>query len=116
MLHLFPDKPFMVSWGGSYGEVVAAQLVGKTNSLIKRVSALWALRKDPEFARGLMPSMARIIADESESPLLKTACLHALGRIPEPNRAVLEDCLRKYEAQFGQLPVACVSNGDFLLS
>jgi hypothetical protein len=106
----------MVSWGGSYREVVAEQLVGKTNSLIKRVSALWALRKDPEFARGLMPSMARIIADESESPLLKTACLHALGRIPEPNRAVLEDCLRKYEAQFGQLPVACVSNGDFLLS
>src|SRR3954471_9791166 len=73
----------MMSWGGSYREIVTKELNGKTNSLIKRVSCLWALRKDPEFARGLMPRMVKMISDQSESTTLKTAALHALGRIPK---------------------------------
>jgi len=103
----------MMSWGGSYREIVTKELNGKTNSLIKRVSCLWALRKDPEFARGLMPRMVKMISDQSESTTLKTAALHALGRIPKPDENLIKEAVGSYEAQFGPLAVGRILNGDF---
>ena len=106
----------LMAWGGSYRERLSDQLLTTTNSLIERVSSLWALRKDPEYARELMPLIGEIIADRSEAPLLKIASLHTLGRIPNADGALITQALEEYEAQFGPLPVASILNGDFTQS
>src|SRR5688572_9383128 len=106
----------MMTWGGPYRELVSDQLLRKTSPLLKRVSCVWTFRKDPEYARRFMDSMAAIIADPSEPPLLKIACLHALGRLPDPDPTVIMQAIEKYEAQFGPLPLESISNGDFAQS
>jgi hypothetical protein len=102
-----------ISWGGSYRQVVAEELSRNTNALIVRVSCLWALRKDAEFARELMPTMVGIVTNGLEPPRLKIAALHALGRIPHPDEELLKRATEAYEAQFGPLAADRILNGDF---
>ena len=102
-----------ISWGGSYRQVVAEELSRNTNALIVRVSCLWALRKDAEFARELMPTMISIVTNGLEPPRLKIAALHALGRIPHPDEDLLKRATEAYEAQFGPLAADRILNGDF---
>jgi hypothetical protein len=103
----------LMSWGGAYRQRLVDRFLTATNPLIQRVSSLWPLEKDPEFARQLIPSIINIIADPSEPPVLKIASLHTLGRIPNPDPAPIAQAIEKYEAQFGPLPVASIFNGDF---
>ena len=102
-----------MNWGGEHRQVLADQLTNKTNALITRTSCLWSLRKDEEFARGLIPGMVAIISDPAEPALLKRAALHALGRIPNADVPSLNRAIEQFESQFAPLPVGTIANGDF---
>lgn len=106
----------LMSWGGSHRELLLKHLPAKTNSLIQRVSSLWSLRKDLRYARQFVPAIVSIIADPAEPPLLKIACLHTLGRIPDIDPNLLTRAIEQYEFQFHPLPVAAIANGDFTQS
>lgn len=106
----------LMTWGGSYRAQLADQLRTTTNSVVQRVSALWAFRKDPEYARQFMDAIAHIVADGAEPPLLKNASLHTLGRMPNPDPALITRAIESYEAQFGPFPVGLIHNGDFTRS
>lgn len=105
-----------MAWGGTHRERLSQQLTTNTNSLGLRLSSLWSLRKDPEFARQLAPALLSILGNRSEPPLLKVATMHALGRIPSLDSALAAEALEKYEAQFGALATASIRNGDFVRS
>lgn len=103
----------VLSWSGPEGNRIEDQLRAKTNTLVQRVAAVWALRKNAELARHLMPAMAGIIADPSEPALLKIACLHGLGRIPRPEGGFITGAIDQFEKQFGALSAGAIQNGDF---
>jgi hypothetical protein len=105
-----------MSWGATWRESLHRDLLARTNSILHRVSCLWAVRSDSEYARSLLPAIIAIVGDPSEPKLLRTASLHALGRIPEPNSNRLEKTLEQYETEFGALASDSILNGAFLAS
>lgn len=102
-----------MTWGGPHRDTLEGQLLAQTNSLRRRVSSVWALRKDSDFARRLLPVLSEIIADPNESTTLRKACLHAVGRIPEVEERFIRSALEAYERDFAPLPEDRLSNGDF---
>ena len=105
-----------MTWGGSQRDLLLKELPGKTNSLMQRVSCLWSLRKDVQYAGQFVPTIVGIIGDPGEPTLLKIASLHALGRIPNADSNLVARAIEQYEAQFQRLPFDAIANGDFTQS